>query len=328
MNFSRNRRLRSSKSIRALFSETNIHTKNLVFPIFICKNESEEQRIFGSENLKRLSIKNAIKEIKECKNLGINSFLLFPCVDAKEKDELGSIAIEKDNLICRSIKDIKNEITDINILSDIALDPYTSHGHDGALSKCGKFIDNDVTLEILQKQAVNQAEAGSDFIAPSDMMDGRVARIRKALDQDNLINTGIISYSAKFASNLYSPFRDAIDSGIKTGPKDKKTYQMDIRNLKLSIKSIIDDEIQNCDAIIVKPAGWYLDIINQASKITNLPIFGYQVSGEYVMVNEYIKFANLERKNIITESLIAIKRSGATGIISYFAKEFALLYNV
>lgn len=314
----RNRILRKSNAIRELVSEISLSPSDLIYPIFIC-NDDDLLEISTMPGLCRYTINSAKIEIQKLMSFGVYCFMLFPYIKNEEKDELGSLAIDENNLICRAIFEIKQLIPEAVIMADVALDPYTIHGHDGVLNDAKSDVDNDKTIEVLQKQALIQAKAGADFITPSDMMDGRVAKIRQILDANGLNYTGIISYSAKFASNLYSPFRNAINSGIKSGPMDKKTYQIDPRNTKMALKSINDDVNQGTDGIIIKPAGWYLDIIKSCSEKSNLPIFGYQVSGEYAMI---CKLADNQEQmlKLAKESLMCIKRSGATGIITYFAK--------
>jgi len=319
-NFPRNRILRKNQVIRDLIAEHSILPQSLIYPIFICEFEDDAIEISSMKGIFRHTIHDAVKEIKKAKQLGIMSFMLFPYIPSSQKDDIGSLAINENNIICKAIKSIKDSHPDILLITDIALDPYTSHGHDGVLTQNYIDIDNDKTLEILQKQSIIQAKSGGDFMSPSDMMDGRVFAIRNALNENNFQNIGIISYSVKYSSSLYSPFRDAIGSGIKSGPVNKNTYQMDFRNSKIAIKSTLDDIKQGADAIIIKPASFYLDIIKSISSQINIPILAYQVSGEYVMIKNYSPDENII-KQLALESLVCIKRAGATSIISYFAMQ-------
>ncbi|QED23133.1 porphobilinogen synthase [Candidatus Deianiraea vastatrix] len=317
-NLPRNRIMRKNAAIRDLVSDVNLLPSDLIYPIFICENDENAIEIPLMKGVFRRNVKQAIDDISLAKSIGVRSFMLFPYIQTEKKDEKGTAALDKNNIMCIAIEKIKNAHPDAILIADVALDPYTNHGHDGILTSDGKNIDNDATLEILGIQALNQAKCGADFISPSDMMDCRVAKIRNTLDENDLKYTGIISYSAKFASKLYCPFRSAVNSQIKSGPSDKLSYQIDPRCKKSPIKSIIDDEKQGADAVIVKPASLYLDIIKEASQIINLPIFAYQVSGEYSMIKNFSDDEKIV-KDLALESLICIKRAGANAIISYFA---------
>jgi porphobilinogen synthase len=315
--------LKKNSSILNLTTEYRLHASDFIYPIFVCGNQSQACEIDGMPEISRISLDSINYEIETLLNLGISNIMLFPYIPNQDKDTTGSIALDQNGLIPKTIKIIKNQFhNNVNLIADIALDPYTSHGHDGILTNDGLQIDNNKTLEILTEQAIILAEAGADFVAPSDMMSGTTNSIRLSLDKNNFNDIGIFSYSIKFASSLYSPFRNGIGSGIKSGPKDKSSYQANFaNNFKTLARKAIDDISSGADAIIVKPASFYLDIINQASNTFTCPIFGYQVSGEYNMIKKYC--LEMQDNSLAIESLIAIKRSGATAIISYFAKEIA-----
>ncbi len=320
IDFARNRRLRKNEAIRDIVSNISISPKDFIYPVFVCEEESDAIETPNMRGVFRFSPKNINSEIFELKSLGVKNFMLFPYIKPEQKDENGTAALYENGIICKIIKLIKDKHPDVNIISDVALDPYTNHGHDGILTENKLDIDNDKTLEALSRQALIMAKAGADFISPSDMMDGRVSVIRKTLDTNNFQNVGIISYSIKLASNLYVPFRTSIGSSLNFGPKDKLTYQINpANNANIAIKSALDDINQGADAIIIKPASLCLDIISQASKALNVPIFAYQVSGEYAMIKNY--FDEDTALKLAFESIIAIKRAGANAIISYCTKE-------
>lgn len=323
-NYSITNRLRRNRKavwIRDLIAETVILPSNLILPLFVIEGKNKEEKISSMPGVSRLSIDLVVKKLKEAQKLGINSCMLFPVVDQKLKSENGKEALNKNNLICRAISEIKNHIPDFGVICDVALDPYTTSGHDGIVDKNG-YVLNDETVEILCRQALLQAAAGCDSVAPSDMMDGRVGEIRKSLDGSGFVNISIISYSAKYASNFYSPFRDAVGSASNLKKSDKKTYQMDFRNRNEAMRKIEVDISEGADAIIVKPAMSYLDVILDASQNFNIPIFAYQVSGEYAMLKCAAQNGFADFDKIFHESLISIKRAGANAIITYGAIEF------
>ncbi len=314
----RPRRLRNSGSIRELMQEFSLRPKDLIQPLFVVEGKNKKQKIEGLGDNCRLSIDNLVKKVEHLYSLGIRAILLFPCIDTKLKNDYAPEAINPDNLICRAIKDIKNKVPQMIICGDVALDPYTIHGHDGILTKDGKDIDNDTTLSILTRQAKILAVAGADIVCPSDMMDGRVDSIRNNLEEYGLINTKIASYATKYASNLYGPFRAALGVEKLTGPVNKKTYQMDFSNKKEALIEAELDIAEGSDILIVKPAGFYLDIIQDLVGLFPTPIWGYQVSGEYQMIQSMPNATE-----IMIENLIAIKRSGAQNIICYSAEQIA-----
>ena len=318
---SRLRRGRANNQIRDLLSEVKISLSDLILPIFFCEGENVEQEVANLPGQSHLSIDLVIERIKYAKSLGIEYFMLFPLIDPNLKSDNGREALNSGNLVCMAIKAIKSEVPDALLISDVALDPYTNHGHDGVLDKDGDVL-NDKTVEILVKQAVNQAKAGSDMVAPSDMMDGRVIKIREGLDKAGFQNVSIISYSVKYASHLYGPFRNAVGSN-SNGVADKSTYQMDFRRSREAMMEIDLDVKESADMVIIKPAGFYLDVIKEAWQNFNLPIIGYQVSGEYAMMKYAAREGAINFDDVLFESLIAIKRAGADAIITYGAIEIA-----
>ena len=313
----RNRRLRNKESLRNLIREHRLHPHDFIAPLFITEGKNKKTPIESMPGYYRLSIDNIKKEVKSLWSLGIQSILLFPKVDDKLKDNLGIEALNPQGLIQRTIKEIKNSCPDITIISDVALDPYSIHGHDGIIKE--NKILNDETNKVLAEMALSHAKSGADIVAPSDMMDGRVLSIRTVLEQNNFLETGIMSYGAKFASSLYGPFRDALDS--KPGFGDKKTYQMDFSNFRESISEIKADIDEGADIIMIKPGITNLDIINEAKNTFNIPIAVYQVSGEYSMIKAGVKMGYINHNKVLMESLTVIKRAGANMIATYFAKE-------
>ena len=313
------RRLRRSKWLRNLVSENNISRNDLIYPIFVTEGKNKVNSIKSMPGIKRYSIDNLAKILKKVKVFKIPMVAIFPHTPNSKKDKLGTEALNPNNLVCRSIKLIKKEFPKIGVMCDVALDPYTSHGHDGIIIK-GE-IDNDKTLKLLVKQALLQAKMGCDVIAPSDMMDGRVGEIRKALDKNNFKNVSILSYAVKYASNFYGPFRDAV--GSKSNLKsDKKTYQMDYRNSSESLREVGLDIKEGADMVMVKPGMPYLDMISKIKKNFRVPVLAYQVSGEYSLIKNGIN-KKIISEDAILESLISFKRAGACAIVTYFALELA-----
>ena len=313
------RRLRKSKWLRDLVAENNISCNDLIYPIFVTEGKNRADSIKSMPGIKRYSIDNLPKILKKVKSLKIPMVAIFPNTPKNKKNKMGTEALNPNNLVCRSIKFIKKKFPEIGIMCDVALDPYTSHGHDGIVFK--NEIDNDRTLKLLVKQALLQAKMGCDIIAPSDMMDGRIGKIRKALDKNNFKNVSILSYAVKFASNFYGPFRDAV--GSKSNLKsDKKTYQMDFRNSTESLREVGLDIKEGADMIMVKPGMPYLDMISKIKNNFKIPVLAYQVSGEYSLIKNGIN-KKIISEDAILESLISFKRAGACAIITYFALELA-----
>ena len=314
------RRSRQENWSRRLIEESNLSANDLILPIFITEGNNKKQKIKNMPNIYRYSLDKLPKVIDRAIKLKIPMVALFPFIEKKLKDNYGSEAINENNLVCRAIKKIKNKYKNkIGIMCDVALDPYTSHGHDGILQN-GKIL-NDETNEMLIKQALLQANMGCDVIAPSDMMDGRIGLIRKSLDKNNLINTQILSYAVKYASNFYGPFRNAVGSkNLLKG--DKKTYQMDFRNKNEALREVSLDIKEGADMVMVKPGLPYLDIISIVKDNFKIPVIAYQVSGEYSLIFNGIQ-KNIISKNSVIESLIAFKRAGANAIVTYFADQIA-----
>ncbi|MBC50385.1 MAG: porphobilinogen synthase [Pelagibacteraceae bacterium] len=315
------RRNRQSPWCRNLISETKLSSNDLILPLFITEGKNMIENIKSIPSVQRYSVDTVLKKIEEVNNFNIPAIALFPYIEKKLKTFDGKEALNKNNLICRAIREIKKNFPEIGLICDVALDPYTTHGHDGILKK--NYIANDETIDVLSQQAIIQAEAGADIIAPSDMMDGRIGVIRDRLDNEGFNKTIILSYAAKFASNFYGPFRDAVGSSKSLGKTDKKTYQMDYKNSDEAIREVAMDINEGADMIMIKPALPYLDVISKVKKIFNIPIFAYQVSGEFSM----LKFAEQEKvidyEKCLYESLIAIKRSGASAIFCYGAIDIA-----
>jgi porphobilinogen synthase len=322
----RNRRLRTTEAIRSLVRQTIISPNDFLVPLFIVEGRGIKEEIASMPNYYRYSLDVLEKEAKELWKLGLKSVLLFVKVEDKLKDNIGTEALNPDGLMQRAIKTVKNACPDMLVMTDVALDPFSSFGHDGIIAN-GKII-NDTTVEILAEMSISHAEAGADFMAPSDMMDGRILGIREALDQSNFIDVGIMSYSAKYASAFYGPFRDALDSAPVDGvgiPKDKKTYQMDFSNRDEAIKETLMDIDEGADIVMVKPGLCYLDIVRDIKNVVNVPVAVYQVSGEYAMLKAAAEKGWLDHDAVMLEQITAIKRAGADVIASYFAKDVAKL---
>ncbi|QOV22009.1 porphobilinogen synthase [Anabaenopsis elenkinii] len=318
----RPRRLRRTESLRRMVRETTLSVNDLIYPMFVTEGEGQKVEIASMPDCYRYSLDLLLKEIQQVYDLGINAIALFPVIPEELKDNIGAESYNPNGLVQRTVKAIKQAVPDIIIMTDVALDPFTTHGHDGLIDEQGNIL-NDPTVEVLVKMAVSQAAAGASFVAPSDMMDGRVGAIRQALDAAGYIDVGILAYSAKYASAYYGPFRDALDSAPKFG--DKKTYQMDPANAREAIKEIELDIAEGADMVMVKPALAYLDIIHQVRQATHLPVAAYNVSGEYAMIKAAARMGWIDEKKIILETLTSMKRAGADLILTYFAKEVALM---
>ena len=313
----RMRRNRMKEFSRKLVRETNLSVDDLIYPIFVTYGNNKKEPIESMPNIYRFSLDLLDKEIERVTSLGIPAIALFPKIKNDLKSPCGKESYNDKNLICESIRIAKKINPELGVICDVALDPFTNHGHDGIFYN--DEIDNDKTIDILCKQAVVQAAAGCDVIAPSDMMDGRVGMIRDALDEEGFNNVQIMSYGAKYASAFYGPFRDAVGSLLTSSTKDKKSYQMDPANAEEALKEISLDLSEGADMIIIKPAMPYLDIIYRVKQEFKIPIYAYQVSGEYSMIMGAIKNNWLDEKKTIMESMIAFKRAGCNGIITYFA---------
>ena len=317
----RHRRLRVNETLRALIRETVITPNDFLVPLFVIEGQNKKEEIQSMPNYFKMSIDVILKEIEALYSLELKSVLLFAQVDEKLKDNYGSEAINKDGLMQRAIKSIKDKFPSLLVMSDVALDPYSSNGHDGVVEN--GLIVNDITNDILSKMSLTHIEAGADFVAPSDMMDGRVKVIRTLFEKEGYHNAGIMSYSAKYASCFYGPFRDALDS--KPGFGDKKTYQMDIGNRNEAMNEVKLDIQEGADIVMIKPGISYLDIIRDIKNNFNIPISAYQVSGEYAMIKSAAKNGWINEDQAILETSIAFKRAGANFIASYFAKDVVKL---
>ncbi len=317
----RPRRNRSSAAIRTMVEENRLSVKDLLFPLFVMDGSATKTEIKSMPGIYRYTTDLLLKEIEECLNLGITSYALFPQVAEERKDALATESHRKGSLYLEAIHAVTSRFPEISMLTDVAMDPYSSDGHDGIV-KNGEIL-NDETLEVLAKMAVAQAQAGSKLIGPSDMMDGRVGYLRESLDDAGFTNVGIMAYSAKYASAFYGPFRDALESAPKFG--DKKTYQMNPANSREALREAELDELEGADFLMVKPALAYLDIISLLRDNTNLPIAAYNVSGEYAMVKAAAANGWIDGEKAMLESLLSMKRAGAQVILTYFAKEFAQL---
>jgi len=306
-----------------MHAETTLTSADLIWPLFIAEGQGVEEPIASLPGVSRWSVDGIVARAKEARDLGIPCIALFPNTQPERRTDDGKEALNPDNLMCRAIRALKDAVPDIGVLTDVALDPYTSHGHDGLLDDSG-YVLNDATAEVLVGQAINQAAAGADIIAPSDMMDGRVGLIREALEADGHVNVQIMSYAAKYASGFYGPFRDAVGSrGLLKG--DKKTYQMDPANAEEALREVALDLAEGADSVMVKPGLPYLDIILRVKDRFEVPVFAYQVSGEYAMLEAAVAAGAAERDAVVLETLMAFKRAGCSGVLTYHALHAAKL---
>jgi porphobilinogen synthase len=318
----RPRRLRRNPSIRSLVRENHLSVDDFIYPMFVMEGENSRVEIPSMPEAYRFTLDLLVKEIEEIYALGIKAIAIFPAVPEEKKDLTGSESFNPEGLAQRAVRAIKAVVPDMIIFTDVALDPFTTHGHDGIIDDNGVIL-NDVTVEVLVKMSVSQAAAGTDFVSPSDMMDGRIGAIRQGLDEAGYENVGILAYSAKYASAYYGPFRDALGSAPKSG--DKKTYQMDSANSREAIKEVYLDIAEGADIVMVKPALAYLDIIAKVKEATNVPVAAYNVSGEYAMVKAAAQLGWIDEKKVMFETLLSMKRAGADIILSYHAKAVAQL---
>ena len=321
----RPRRLRRNPSVRSLLQETQVTVNDFIYPLFVREGEGAGEPVPSMPGVERHTIEGLVAECRAAAALGIKAVALFPVTPVELKDERGTEALNPDCLVLRAVKAVKAAVPDLVVITDVALDPYTTTGHDGVLNAAGNDVDNDATLEILAKMAVVQADVGVDWVAPSDMMDGRVGAIRSALDAAGHTQVAILAYSAKYASAFYGPFRDAVGSQQAVGKSylDKRTYQLNPANPRESMMEAALDIEEGADVLMVKPAGAYLDILCQLRQLTDLPLAAYQVSGEYAQIHAAAEKGWLDYAATRDESLLAIKRAGANLILTYFAKEIA-----
>ncbi|HEY0821645.1 MAG TPA: porphobilinogen synthase [Rhizobacter sp.] len=321
---SRPRRLRRDEFTRALVREHHVQVSDLILPVFVLPGKNKIQNVDSMPGVQRLSLDQLLPVADECVRLGIPVMALFPVIDAKNKSEDGGEAINPQGLVPKVVRELKKRFPDLGILTDVALDPYTSHGQDGVRDASG-YILNDETVKILSQQALVQAEAGVDIVAPSDMMDGRIGAIRQALEKRGHIHTRIMAYSAKYASAFYGPFRDAVGSAANLGKGNKKVYQMDPANTDEALREVALDIAEGADMVMVKPGMPYLDIVRRVKDEFRVPTFAYQVSGEYAMLKAAAQNGWLDHDAVMMESLLAFKRAGADGVLTYFALDAARL---
>ncbi len=314
----RPRRLRRDAFSRDLVREYALTTKDFIYPVFVLDGEKREEAVPSLPDVRRRSIDGIVREAERCVRLGVPVMALFPVIDSSLKTEQAEEAWNPQGLIPRAVRQLKKEFPDLGIMTDVALDPYTSHGQDGLLSDTG-YVMNDETVEVLVKQALSHAEAGVDIVAPSDMMDGRIGAVRSALDAHHLIHTRIMAYSAKYASSFYGPFRDAIGSATNLGGGNKYTYQMDPGNSDEALWEVYEDIQEGADFVMVKPGLPYLDIVRRVKDTFGVPTMVYQVSGEYAMLKAAAKNGWLDERACVLEALLSMKRAGADGILTYFA---------
>ena len=316
----RPRRLRRDAFTRNLVREHRLHPHDFIYPVFVCEGEKRREDVASMPGVARVSLDGLLPVAEQCVALGIPYLALFPVIDAGKKDVAGSEATNPEGLIPKVVQALKQRFPQLGIMTDVALDPYTSHGQDGIPDASG-YLMNDATLAQLQKQALCQAQAGVDMVAPSDMMDGRIGAIRQALDAQGLIDTRIMAYSAKYASSFYGPFREAVGSSASLGKGDKKTYQMDPANSDEALREVALDIAEGADMVMVKPGLPYLDIVRRVKDAFRVPTFAYQVSGEYAMLKAAAQNGWIDHDAVMMESLLAFKRAGADGILTYSAIE-------
>ena len=318
----RMRRMRRDDFSRRLMRESHLSVDDLIYPMFILEGENQRESVASMPGVERVSIDGLLKEAEQLQRLGVPAIALFPVTPLEKKTEDAREAFNPDGLAQRAVRALKSKFPELGVITDVALDPFTTHGQDGLIDNTG-YVMNEETVEVLIKQAVSHAEAGADVVAPSDMMDGRIGRIRDALEQHNHIHTRILAYSAKYASDFYGPFRDAVGSAANLGSGNKYTYQMDPGNGDEALWEVSLDIEEGADMVMVKPGMPYLDIVYRVKEQFGMPTYAYQVSGEYAMIMAAVQNGWLAEKPVIMESLLAFKRAGADGILTYFAKRVA-----
>ena len=325
-NLIRPRRMRKDEFSRRLMREHHLRTDDLIYPVFVMEGKQKEEAIPSMPGIKRQSMDLILETAKECFKLGIPAIVLFPVIDTALKTDDAKEAYNKEGLIQRVVQELKKYVPDLGVITDVALDPYTLHGQDGLVDASG-YVLNDETVEVLIKQALSHARAGADIVAPSDMMDGRIGQIRKALEKEGFAHTKILAYSAKYASSFYGPFRDAVGSAKNLGQSDKQSYQMDPANSDEAITEVDQDIHEGADMVMIKPGMPYLDILYRVKITFGVPTYAYQVSGEYAMLKAASQNGWLDEKTVVMESLLAFKRAGADGILSYYALQVAKWLN-
>ncbi|QOL50437.1 porphobilinogen synthase [Massilia litorea] len=318
----RMRRMRRDPFSRAMMRENTVTASDLIYPVFILDGENQRQQVASMPGVERLSVDLLMGVAEECVALGIPVLALFPVIDASLKTYDGVEATNPDGLVPRAVRKLKQQFPQLGILTDVALDPYTTHGQDGLPDETG-YIVNEKTIEMLTRQALAQAEAGVDIVAPSDMMDGRMGVIRNALEEKGFIHTRLMAYSAKYASAFYGPFRDAVGSAANLGKADKNTYQMDPANTDEALREVALDLAEGADMVMVKPGMPYLDVVRRVKDEFKVPTFAYQVSGEYAMIKAAAQNGWLDHDKVMMESMMAFKRAGADGVLTYFALDVA-----
>ncbi len=318
----RPRRLRRDAYTRALVREHRLHPSDLIYPVFVLEGQGRTEDVRSMPGVQRLSLDRLLPVAEQCVELGVPAMALFPVLDGTNKTADGSEAANPDGLVPQVVAELKRRFPDLGVMTDVALDPYTSHGQDGLIDDTG-YVLNDETIEVLVRQALTQARAGVDIVAPSDMMDGRIGAIRRALEAEGLIHTRIMAYSAKYASAFYGPFRDAVGSAGNLGKSNKKVYQMDPGNTDEALREVGLDLAEGADMVMVKPGMPYLDVVRRVKDEFHVPTFAYQVSGEYAMLKAAAANGWLDHDAVMMESLLAFKRAGADGILTYFALDAA-----
>ena len=318
----RPRRLRKQKFNRSLVRESSLSANDLIYPLFIIEGENKREKIESMPGIERVSIDQLLIEAKEIIDLKIQAIALFPVIGLDKKTEEAEESFNPDGLIQRAVKSLKRSFPELAVITDVALDPYTSHGQDGLIDSNG-YVLNDETVDVLIKQSLSHAEAGADIVAPSDMMDGRIGAIRNALEESGFIHTNILSYAAKYASSFYGPFREAVGSSSNLGKSDKKTYQMDPGNSNEAIRVVELDISEGADMVMIKPGLPYLDIVSNVIQVFGVPTFAYHVSGEYAMLKAASQNKWIDEKSTVLETLLCFKRAGADAILTYYAKDAA-----
>ena len=318
----RPRRLRKQKFNRSLVRENSLSASDLIYPIFVIEGENKREIIESMPGIERVSIDQLLVEAKEVMDLKIQAIALFPVISSDKKTEEAEEAYNPDGLVQRAVRALKRSLPELAVITDVALDPFTSHGQDGLIDSDG-YVLNDETVDVLIKQSISHAEAGADIVAPSDMMDGRIGAIRNALEESGFIHTNILSYSAKYASSFYGPFREAVGSSGNLGKSDKKTYQMDPGNSNEAIREVELDISEGADMVMIKPGLPYLDIVSNVKQVFGVPTFAYHVSGEYAMLKAASQNNWIDEKSTVLETLLCFKRAGADAILTYYAKDAA-----
>ena len=318
----RPRRLRKQKFNRSLVRENSLSASDLIYPLFVIEGENKREIIESMPGIERVSIDQLLVEAKEVMDLNIQAIALFPVISSDKKTEEAEEAYNPDGLVQRAVRALKRSLPELAVITDVALDPFTSHGQDGLIDSDG-YVLNDETVDVLIKQSISHAEAGADIVAPSDMMDGRIGAIRNALEESGFTHTNILSYSAKYASSFYGPFREAVGSSGNLGKSDKKTYQMDPGNSNEAIREVELDISEGADMVMIKPGLPYLDIVSNVKQVFGVPTFAYHVSGEYAMLKAASQNNWIDEKSTVLETLLCFKRAGADAILTYYAKDAA-----